>query len=63
MTFLDLIEMVCDWWGARKGYNDSRMDWAESVEMNLQSKGKYLTDEQKWLVRDVAQWLGAQAGK
>jgi hypothetical protein len=22
MTFLDVIEMVCDWWGARKGYDD-----------------------------------------
>lgn len=39
MTFLDVIEMVCDWWGARKGYNDSRMTWPESVEMNLTSKG------------------------
>lgn len=57
MTFLDVIEMVCDWWGARKGYNDSRMTWPESVAMNLESKGKYLTDEQKWLVDEVASWL------
>lgn len=57
MTFLDLIEMVCDWWGARRGYDDSRMTWPESVEMNLESKGQYLSDHQKWLVREVAQFF------
>ena len=61
MTFLDVIEMVCDWWGARKGYNDSRMTWQESVTMNLESKGKHLNDEQKWLVREVAAFLEAQS--
>lgn len=57
MTFLDVIEMVCDWWGARKGYDDSRMSWMESVTMNLESKGKYLSNEQQWLVREVALFL------
>lgn len=57
MTFLDVIEMVCDWWGARLGYNDSRMTWPESVEMNLKSKGKHLDDHQIALVRDVAAFL------
>lgn len=57
MTFLDVIEMVCDWWGARKGYDDSRMTWDESVEKNLESKGKYLSSEQIWLVREVAYFL------
>ena len=61
MTFLDVIEMVCDWWGARKGYNDSRMSWTESVAINLESKGKYLSDEQKWLVQEVAHWLDSEA--
>lgn len=61
MTFLDVIEMVCDWWGARKGYNDSRMSWRESVEMNLASKGKYLSDEQRWLVQEVAAFLETQS--
>ncbi len=59
MRFLDVIEMVCDWWGARRGYDDSRMTWVESVEMNLESKGKYLSNEQKWLVREVAAFLPA----
>lgn len=59
MSFLDVIEMVCDWWGARKGYDDSRMSWRESVTMNLESKGKYLSNEQKWLVQEVALFLEA----
>ncbi len=57
MTFLDVIEMVCDWWGARKGYDDSR-SWQESVELNFTSKGKYLSPEQLWLAREVAIFLG-----
>lgn len=57
MSFLDVIEMVCDWWGARKGYDDNRMTWPESVKMNLESKGKWLTPEQRWLVGEVAAML------
>jgi hypothetical protein len=57
MTFLDVIEMVCDWWGARKGYGDSRT-WAESVELNFKSTGHLLSTEQMWLARDVAAFLG-----
>lgn len=57
MTFIDVIEMVCDWWGARKGYDDSRMSWPESVEMNLKHKGPHLSPEQQWMVREVAAFL------
>lgn len=56
MNFLDIIEMVCDWWGASNGY-DSPMPWMESVELNLKNKGKYLSDHQIWLVRSVAEFL------
>lgn len=56
MTFLDVVEMVCDWWGARKGYGDTR-SWQESVELNFKSKGKYLSSEQLWLAREVAVFL------
>ncbi len=56
MTFLDVIEMVCDWWGARKGYDDAR-PWAESVRLNLDAKGKHLTAEQRWLAESVAAFL------
>lgn len=59
MTFLDVIEMVCDWWAARKGYNDTR-PWPESVELNFQAKSKHLSAEQLWLAREVAAFLATQ---
>jgi hypothetical protein len=57
MTFLDVIEMVCDWWAARKGYDDPR-PWAESVELNLTAKSRHLSEQQLWLAREVATFLG-----
>jgi hypothetical protein len=59
MTFIDVIEMVVDWWAARKGYGDAR-PWPESVELNVDAKGKYLSPEQLWLARSVAALLGEQ---
>lgn len=56
MTFLDVIEMVCDWWGARKGYDDHR-GWRESAALNLEHKGKYLSDGQRWLAEQVVEHL------
>ena len=56
MTFLDVIEMVCDWWAARKGYNDTR-PWRESVELNSKAKAKHLNEWQLALARDVAAFL------
>jgi len=58
-NFLDVIEMVCDWWGARKGYSDPRT-WADTVELNLTSKGKHLSAEQQWLARQVAEVLDVE---
>lgn len=60
MTFIDVIEMVCDWHGARAGYDDPR-SWEETVELNLRSKGKYLSPEQLWLAREVATFLSKRA--
>jgi hypothetical protein len=60
-NFLDIIEMVCDWWGARKGYDDPR-PWDASVQLNLAQKGKYLSPEQLWLANEVAAFLGKEAG-
>ena len=60
ISFLDVIEMVCDWWGARKGYDDPR-SWADSVKLNLETKGKFLTPEQRWLAEQVAAFLGGEA--
>lgn len=58
-TFLDVIEMVCDWWGARKGYGDPR-PWMESVDLNLAAKGEFLTPDRVWLAREVAAFLAHQ---
>lgn len=62
MTFLDVIEMVCDWWGARKGYDDPR-SWTETVALNLEQKSKHLSSEQCWLVESVAAFLSKQEGE
>lgn len=59
MSFLDVIEMVCDWWGAGKGYDDPR-PWRDSVQLNIKQKGKHLTPEQLWLVSEVAAFLGSR---
>lgn len=56
MSFLDVIEMVCDWWGARKGYNDPR-PWRDSVDLNFAKKGHLLSREQRWLAEEVADLL------
>lgn len=62
MSFLDIIEMVCDWWGAGKGY-DSKMSWEKSVDLNIENKGKHLSAEQLWLAREVAAFLGEECGR
>lgn len=59
MTFLDIIEMVCDWWGARKGYHDER-PWAIAVQMSLETKKRYLAPWQIELVHSVAAFLDAR---
>ena len=53
MTFIDVIEMVVDWWAARRGYADPR-PWPESFKLNLEAKGKYLNAHQTWLAHEVA---------
>jgi hypothetical protein len=57
-TFLDVVEMVCDWWGARKGYDDPR-SWMETVQLNLDTKSAHLTPQQMWLASEVAAFLEA----
>ena len=51
MNWLSVIEMVCDWGGAHVAYGN-KGSWHESVEVNID---RYeFTDEQKWLIREVA---------
>jgi hypothetical protein len=56
MTFLDVIEMVCDWRGAQLGYDDPR-PWRESFDLNIRAKGGHLSPEQLWLARQVADFI------
>lgn len=62
MNFLDVIEMVCDWWAARKGYDDPR-PWLDSVKLNLDAKGKHLSESQRWLAESVAQFLASDVSR
>lgn len=61
MTFLDVIEMVADWWAAGQGY-ENHMSWNEAVQTNLRQKGVYLLDWQIDLAKDVAKFLGSKLG-
>jgi hypothetical protein len=55
MGFMEIIEMVCDWYSANKTYDNG--DFMESVEHH---KDKYdFTDEQWWLIEQVANYLEA----
>lgn len=58
MTWLDIVEMVCDWRAAQLGYGDNSRTWDENVELNLSLKGKYLSEWQIALVRSVAATIG-----
>jgi hypothetical protein len=56
LTFLDIIEMACDWFAAWKGYGDQR-PWLESAALNLEKKGEHLSEEQRWLAEEVIEFL------
>lgn len=60
MTFLDIIEMVCDWYAAWKGYGDTRT-WSESSVLNLEKKGEHLSPGQRWLAEEVIVFLAERA--
>jgi hypothetical protein len=62
MNVLDIIEMVCDWWAASKGYSDPR-PWSETVALNLKTKGQHLSREQQWLVAEVAALLDREVSR
>lgn len=56
MTFIDLIEMVCDWRGAYLGYG-SQGTWAENIERQRERYNTRFTPEQWWLVDQVAAFV------
>jgi hypothetical protein len=59
LTFLDIIEMACDWFAAWKGYGDAR-PWLESAALNLKKKEEHLSAEQRWLAEEVIAFLEAR---
>lgn len=57
MPWLDIVEMVCDWWGAARSRGGK---FSESVRIGLAEHA--WTDEQRWLIRSVADWLISSRG-
>jgi len=56
MTWLDLIEMVCDWRGAYLAYG-SQGTWEENIQRQKERYGpfeQWFTKEQWWLIEQVA---------
>lgn len=53
MTWLDIIEMVCDWWSATKTYGTTPWDQV----LKIQRDRWPWTDAQWWLVEQVAEWI------
>ena len=60
MGFLDIIEMVCDWYGAYLSYHsggDGDRTFEEGLLQNLGRFGSVLSGEQIWLARQVGIFL------
>lgn len=53
MTWLDLIEMVCDWRGAYLAYG-SQGTWAENMQRQRDRYNGWFTAEQWWLIEQLA---------
>jgi hypothetical protein len=56
MTFLDVIEMVCDWRGAYLGYG-SQGTWEENIARQHERYGALFAQGQWWLIDQVAAWI------
>lgn len=59
MDFLDLIEMVCDWYAAFQTYG-SQGTWEENMEKQRGRFGETFSDGQWWLIFEVANWIYVQ---
>lgn len=61
MTWLDVIEMVCDWHGARAGYDDDR-PWVTTAAIAMAKKGHLMTPEQRWLADQLVAFFDEVVG-
>jgi len=55
LGLVDTIEMVCDWWAAWSGYNDSQRTFTETVALNIERRPALQKPEVVWVVRAVAE--------
>ena len=58
MGWLDIIEMVIDWYAASQTYGTNT--FADSVK--VQRNRFAFTEEQWWLIDEVVEWLDGQGG-
>ena len=56
MGFLDIIEMVCDWFSASQTYGTSQ-GFAHAMERQRKRFATTFTREQWWLIEQVASWI------
>jgi hypothetical protein len=54
MDWLDIVEMVCDWWSANQTYG-KQTPWADN--MKIQEKRFDWSPEQWWLINQVSDFL------
>lgn len=55
MPWLDIVEMVCDWWAASRTYSAEPAPWADVLA--IQRERWPWTPEQWWLIEQVAATL------
>lgn len=59
MTWLDIIEMVCDWRGAYLGYG-SQGTWADNIQRQHERYATRFTEPEWWFIDAVAEFVGEQ---
>ena len=62
MGVMDLIEMVCDWYGAWKVYNiqkeeKDRITWGDNIDLQYKRFKEKLSKEQWFVVENIALFL------
>jgi hypothetical protein len=56
MTWLDIVEMVCDWRGAYLGYG-SQGTWEENMSRQRKRYDGWFTPEQWWLINQLSEFV------
>lgn len=56
MTWLDIMEMVCDWRGAYLAYG-SQGTWSDNLARQRQRYANHFTHEQWWMIDQIAAFV------